>query len=43
MLWGCFAPNVVGEMEIIEEKMNALKYKNILSRKPSNECDNIET
>ena len=32
MLWGCFASNGVGEMEIIEEKMNTLKYKDILSR-----------
>ena len=32
MLWGCFASNGVGEMEIIEGKMNALKYQDILSR-----------
>ena len=32
LLWGCFASNGVGEMEIIEGKMNALKYQNILFR-----------
>ena len=32
MLCGCFASNGVAEMEIIEGKMNALKYQDILSR-----------
>ena len=31
MLWGCFASNCVGEMEI-KEIMNALKYQDILSK-----------
>lgn len=31
MIWNCFSYNGVGEMEVIEVRMNAEKYKQILS------------
>ena len=31
MIWGCFSANGVGGLEIIERKINAVKYRKILS------------
>ena len=33
MIWGCFSANGVGGLEIIERKMNTVKYDDILSSK----------
>lgn len=31
MIWGCFSYNGVGEMEVIDGRMNLVKHKQIIS------------
>ena len=38
MIWDCFSAAGVGNIDIIEGRMNAEKYKNILEKKPIIKC-----
>ena len=38
MIWGCFSAAGVGNIDIIEGRMNAEKYKNILEKRSIFKC-----
>lgn len=42
MIWACFCSNGVGELKIIEGRMNALMYRDILTEKLKKSVDSFQ-
>ena len=42
MIWGCFSAKGVGKISVIDSKMNAQKYKQILQKNLMSSIENLE-